>query len=178
MQILVVMAHPKLDESRIHGAWIKALEGKNNILVNPLYHYYSGWKINVSVEQNYIQNYQRIVLQFPFFLYGCPPLMKKWLDDVLTYRWAYGPGGDALKGKQLLIALSTGGPAESYVRGGYHNYTINELLAPFRQIANLVRADYLPPFVLHRARTMTDQEISASAIEFSQYIQREDLRAL
>jgi putative NADPH-quinone reductase len=28
--------------------------------------------------------------------HNCPPLLKKWLEDVLTYNWAYGSGGDKL----------------------------------------------------------------------------------
>jgi glutathione-regulated potassium-efflux system ancillary protein KefG len=104
--------------------------------------------------------------------------MKKWLDDVLVFRWAYGPGGEALRGKQLLIAISTGGPADSYLPGGYHNYTTDELLVPFRQIANLVGASYLRPYVFHRARTVTDGEITASATDYVRQVLRPDLEVL
>ena len=38
-----------------------------------------------------------------------PPLMKLWVDDVLTFGWAYGPGGTALNGKDLWLVASTGG---------------------------------------------------------------------
>jgi len=45
--------------------------------------------------------HDRIVLQFPMYWYSMPPLLKKWLDDVLTYNFAYGSKGDKLKGKDL-----------------------------------------------------------------------------
>ncbi len=166
MKTVVVVAHPRISESRLHRAWANALEGTSRAEVRRLYHIYPYWKIDATAEQKLLVENDRIVLQFPFYLYGCPPLMKKWLDDVLTFRWAYGPGGEALVGKQFLIAITTGGPADSYVRGGYHNYSIDELLVPFRQIANLVGASWLRPYVFHRARTVTDDEITEAAAAY------------
>ena len=32
----------------------------------------------------------------PIHWYSMPPLLKLWLDEVLAFGWAYGPGGDAL----------------------------------------------------------------------------------
>ncbi|MEI8393800.1 MAG: NAD(P)H-dependent oxidoreductase [Rhodospirillaceae bacterium] len=178
MNILAIVAHPRISESRLHRSWANALEDTNAITVRKLYHIYPYWHIETAVEQGLLTAADRIVLQFPFYLYGCPPLMKLWMEDVLSFRWAYGPGGSALHGKQVLIAISTGGPAESYVAGGYHNYTVEELLAPFRQIVNLIGAVYLKPYVFHRARTVGDAEISASAADYARYVLRPDLEAL
>ena len=170
MKILALVAHPKISESRLHRSWANAMENTNKIMVRKLYQTYPFWKIDGSVEQTLLAAHDRIVLQFPFYLYGCPPLMKMWMDDVLTFRWAYGPGGEMLKGKQLLIAVSTGGPAEAYKPGGFHNYTIEELLTPYQQIANLIGAAYLKPYVFNRARTVSDEEISASSADFVRYV--------
>lgn len=38
---------------------------------------------------------------------------KKWEEVVLSYGWAYGEEGDKLKGKELIIATTTG--AKAYV---------------------------------------------------------------
>ncbi|GAL26611.1 NAD(P)H oxidoreductase YRKL [Vibrio variabilis] len=40
-----------------------------------------------------------IVLQFPFYWYSMPALLKKWMDDVFSFNFAYGPEGDKLKVK-------------------------------------------------------------------------------
>jgi putative NADPH-quinone reductase len=170
MKVLAIVAHPKLEGSRLHRPWAEALETSPNISVRPLYKFYPNWKIDVPSEQEALTIHDRIVLQFPFYLYGCPPLLKKWLDDVLAFRWAYGPGGSTLNGKELLIATSTGGPAESYQSGGYHKYTVDELLIPFRQIANLIGARYLRPYVRHRARSINDSEIATSAADYLRYV--------
>jgi putative NADPH-quinone reductase len=178
MKILALVAHPRISESRLHRAWANALDDTTRVSVRKLYQCYPYWTIDVAGEQALLTDHDRVVFQFPFYLYGCPPLMKKWLDDVLTFRWAYGPGGDALRGKEFLIAISTGGPADSYVAGGYHNFTIDELLVPFRQIANLVGASYLRPYVFHRARTVTDAEVASSASEYARHVLRPDLEVL
>ncbi|MGG3885590.1 NAD(P)H-dependent oxidoreductase [Brevibacillus panacihumi] len=47
---------------------------------------------------------ERTVLQFPFYWYSAPPLLKNWFDEAWTYGWAYGPGGVALRGKECIIA--------------------------------------------------------------------------
>jgi len=36
---------------------------------------------------------------------------------VLTFGWAYGPGGDYLKGKEFMLAITTGGTNNSYSAG-------------------------------------------------------------
>ena len=178
MNITAIVAHPRISESRLHRAWSNALENSARVTVRKLYQIYPFWKIDVRTEQLNMAGTDRIVFQFPFYLYGCPPLLKMWFDEVLTFRWAYGPGGEALRGKEFLIAISTGGPAESFVAGGYHNYTVDELLLPFRQIANLVGATYLRPYVFHRARTVSDEEIAASAADYARHVLSADLESL
>ncbi len=76
--------------------------------------------------------YDRVVFQFPFYWYSSPPLLKKWFDDVLTYGWAFGPGGDHLKGKEFIVATTTGGKESEYHSGGYNWFTISELLRPIQ----------------------------------------------
>ena len=166
MKILAVVAHPKISESRLHRSWANAMENTNKIMVRKLYQTYPFWKVDGSVEQTLLAGHDRIVLQFPFYLYGCPPLMKMWIDEVMTFRWAYGPGGEMLKGKQLMVAVTTGGPAEAYRPEGFHNFTVEELLTPYHQLANLVGAAWLKPYVFHRARTVTDEEIAASSADY------------
>jgi glutathione-regulated potassium-efflux system ancillary protein KefF len=94
-----------------------------------------------------------------------PPLMKLWLDEVFAFGWAYGPGGQALQGKDLwLVATSTGGPEESYRPDSYNRYFFDAFLPPYEQTAALAGMRFLPPLVLHgahRARAMTSSAHAA-----------------
>ncbi|MEI6985592.1 MAG: NAD(P)H-dependent oxidoreductase [Rhodospirillaceae bacterium] len=178
MKVVALVAHPKISDSRLHRVWGNTLENSLKVSVRKLYQLYPYWKIDVAAEQKCIMEHDRIVLQFPFYLYGCPPMMKLWLDEVLSFHWAYGPGGEFMHGKQILVAISTGGPRESYVSGGFHNYTVDELLLPFRQISNLVGATYLRPFVFHRARTVAEADIAESGSEYLRYVLSPDVEVL
>ena len=97
---------------------------------------YPDRRIDVAAEQAVLMAHDRIVFQHPFYWYSTPPLMKQWLDELLTYGWDYGPGGTQLEGKEWLSAISTGGPADSYTAGGYDTFSMSELLKPLQQTAN------------------------------------------
>lgn len=171
MKTVVIMAHPNIQASRINRAWAQTLE-QAGFMVRRLHDLYPDWKIDVEAEQAALLAHDRFVLQFPFYWYSCPPMMKKWLDDVLTIGWAYGRGGDKLHGKEMVIACSTGGPAEAYGRSGYNSYTMLELLRPFQQTANLIGASYLRPFIIQGARMQTDESIAQSASSLAEYLHR------
>ncbi|MCA2999137.1 MAG: NAD(P)H-dependent oxidoreductase [Rhodocyclaceae bacterium] len=170
MRILVNMFHPQLKTSRINRRWVEELESQAAISINRVCERYPDWNIDVAREQVLLLEHDRIVFQHPFWWYSTPPLMKKWLDDVLTYGWAYGPSGTALHGKEWVSAISTGGPAESYQCGGYNSYSMSELLKPLQQTANLIGMKFLPPFVLHGAVQIGTEEIDASAKSYLTHI--------
>ena len=114
MKTLVNLFHPHLDKSTVHRAWAQRLAQEADITLRDLYALYPDGKIDVAAEQAALLAHDRLVFEHPFYWYSTPPLMKQWLDDVLTYGWAYGAGGNALVGKEWLSLISTGGPADSY----------------------------------------------------------------
>jgi len=163
MRILVNVFHPNLSTSRVNQRWMRALADQPGVTIHPVYERYPTWEIDVDYEKAMLLAHDRIVFQHPFLWYSTPPLMKKWLDEVLTYGWAYGPGGHALRGKEWMSAISTGGPATSYQAGGYNSYAMSEFLKPLQQTANLTGMTFLPAFVLHVAVEISPHELEASA---------------
>jgi glutathione-regulated potassium-efflux system ancillary protein KefG len=67
----------------------------------------------------------------------------------LEHGWAYGAGGDALRGKITFNAITTGGSEAAYRREGSNRFTMRELLAPWDQTAHLCKMTFLAPFVVH-----------------------------
>ena len=167
MKILVNVFHPHLQQSSVNRAWVDALK-QQEVTVNSVYEQYPDWTINIEREQALLLEHDRIVFQHPFYWYSVPPLMKKWFDDVLTYGWAYGPGGTRLNGKEWVSAISAGGPKDAYQAGGYNNYSMSELLKPLQQTANLIGMKFLPAFILHGAVQVTPEQIAQSAKTSSQ----------
>ena len=97
-----------------------------------------------------------------------PPLMKLWCDDVLGFGWAYGPGGNALRGKDVWLVASTGGSDDSYRPEGYNRYFFDAFMPPYEQTAALCGMRFLPPLVLHGAHRASDAELTAHAATYRQ----------
>ncbi|ADM39573.1 NAD(P)H-dependent oxidoreductase [Bacillus spizizenii] len=172
MKILVLAVHPHMETSVVNKAWTEELSQHDNITVRELYKEYPNEAIDVAKEQQLCEQYDRIVFQFPFYWYSSPPLLKKWQDLVLTYGWAFGSEGNALHGKELMLAVSTGSEAEKYQAGGANHYSISELLKPFQATSNLIGMKYLPPYVFYGVNDATAEDISLSAKRLAEYIQK------
>jgi glutathione-regulated potassium-efflux system ancillary protein KefG len=160
MKTVVVIAHPNLQQSRINRRLMEVTQAYGIQTYN-LYDKYPDEKIDVADEQKILEGAERIVLQFPFYWYSAPSLMKKWIDSVMTHGWAYGTEGNSLREKPLLIAISTGGPADAYSPEGYNKYPIEDLLLPYRAMANLTKMVYQPPFVISGVRTLSDEALNS-----------------
>jgi Putative NADPH-quinone reductase (modulator of drug activity B) len=171
MKILVITAHPQLNSSRANKTLLQSLvKYGGDILIHDLYQLYPNWDIDVKREQELLLQYDRIVLQFPFYWYSSPPLLKKWLDEVMTFGWAYGPGGHHLIGKEFLIATTTGGTENAYRSGGDNQFTISEFLRPFERTITRCNGIYLPAFVSYAVMTATDEALEQEAIRYLEHI--------
>lgn len=177
MKVLVLIAHPHIEKSRVNAGWKKALlsHSDGSITVHDLYEHYPDEYIDIKHEQKLLLSHDRIVFQFPFYWYSTPPLLKKWMDEVLAFGWAYGPGGSALRGKELILAISIGGAKNSYGADGYNYYTISELTRPLQATANLTGMHFLPHFVLHSAVSADQAEIDKSTEEYIRHIANKEL---
>ena len=171
-RILVLLAHPQLESSRVGRALADAARatatGPDAIAVRDLYARYPDYLIDVAAEQAALAGVDLLVWLHPVHWYGMPPLMKLWLDEVFAFGWAYGPGGDALRGTDLWLVTSTGGPESSYRGDGYNRYFFDAFLPPYEQTANLVGLRFLPPLVLHAAHRVAEADIQAHAALFAQ----------
>ena len=159
MKIMNLVFHPDLESSRVNHTWKEQLEESGKVLTSrDLYAEYSDFQIDVEREQELLMAHERIIFEFPFYWYSSPPLLKKWLDDVLTYGFAYGSTGNQLKGKDLQIITSAGGEEKFY--SGFDIYaTVYELLRPFQLTANLCQMNCMLPVWMYRADSASDKTI-------------------
>lgn len=163
--VLVLAAHPQLEDSRVNLALMDAAAalGAQHVTLRDLYALYPDYVIDVDAEQALLAQARLIVWQHPIRWYGMPALMKLWLDEVLAFGWAYGPGGTALAGKDLWLVLSTGGSQQAYRPGGYNRHFFDDFLPPYEQTAALCGLRFLPPLVLHSAHRASEAELDAHA---------------
>lgn len=149
----------------MRAAAASALAGR--VHVRDLYALYPDYLIDVAAEQRALAEAQLVVWLQPLHWYGMTPLLKLWVDAVLAFRWAYGPGGHALAGKDLWLVTSTGGNEASYRPDGTHRHFFDAFLPPYEQTAELVGMRFLPPFVLHGAHRASEDEIAAHVTMFA-----------
>lgn len=100
-----------------------------------------------------------IIWHHPLFWYSAPPLLKQWIDVVLEFGWAYGPGGNALKDKAIFNVLTSGGTREVYQLSGNNRFTLRTFLTPFEQTASLCKMIYLPPFAIQGTRRLSEEQL-------------------
>ena len=174
-EILVLLAHPELEQSRANRRLLDAAlalqqGGSRSVAVRDLYALYPDYLLDVETEQALLAAARLVVWQHPIRWYGMPPLMKLWCDDVLAFGWAYGPGGGALRGKDVWLVASTGGAEDSYRPDGYNRYFFDAFLPPYEQTAALCGMRFLPPLLLHGAHRASDGELAEHAQSYARHL--------
>src|ERR1035438_106589 len=142
---------------------LQAASPAGRIEVRDLYALYPDYLIDITAEQAALAAARLVVWQQPIHWYGMPPPLKLWVDDVLAFGWAYGPGGTALRGKDLWLVASTGGPEDSYRPDSYNRYFFDAFLPPYEQTAALCGMRFMPPLLLYGAHKAREAEIAGRA---------------
>lgn len=160
MKTLIIVAHPNIKDSKVNKRWVEELQKyPETFYVHQLHEVYPNEEIDVPAEQELIEKYDKIVFQFPFYWFNCPPFLKKWFDEVLTYGWAYGSkSGYKVGGKKIALAVSAGIDENEYHPTGKYKNTLEELLRPFELTFEYVKADYRPFFAYYGIELNSSKE--------------------
>ena len=136
--ILMIVAHPNIESSIGNKTIVEHFKSLHpEAEIDELYKLYPDFKIDVKKEQEKLLKADFIILQFPYYWYNAPALLRKWFEDVLEHGFAYGSKGKSLQGKKLIVSFTTGSPVETYKEGGMQNFTLEDLTKGFHQLANL-----------------------------------------
>lgn len=171
-KILILFAHPLYEKSRIHKALKKAIPETSDITFRDLYELYPDFNIDIKKEQQFLVQHDIIIWQHPVYWYSVPPLLKQWIDMVLEFGWAYGPGGDKLKGKSVMNVVSAGGQRAVYNPEGRNRFTVRQFFAPLDQTVLLCNMKYLAPFVVHGTHSLTNDEIRDYATQYKMMLNK------
>jgi glutathione-regulated potassium-efflux system ancillary protein KefG len=152
-----------MERSRANLILAQAAVGVPGVSLLDLYETYPDFMIDVDREQQRLVEHETIALQFPMYWYSTPALIKEWLDLVWLHGFAYGRGGDALQGKRMFVACSTGSGEDAYGPKGAHRFSIEEFLRPLEQTARLCGMSWEAPFVVHSSSVKTDAALKREA---------------
>ncbi len=160
MKTLIIVIHPDIQKSKVNKRWIEELyKYPDKYYIHKLHEVYPDENIDIMAEQKLIESYEKIVFQFPFYWFNCPPFFKKWLDQVLTYGWAYGnQSGYKVFNKKVSLAISVGIDESEYTSNGKYKYTLEELTSPFELTFKYIKADYQPIFAYYGIEHNTSDE--------------------
>lgn len=165
-KILILFAHPRYEQSRAQQQLVRAVHNLEGVTFHDLYEHYPDFNIDIPFEKELLLQHEVVVWQHPFYWYSAPPLLKQWIDMVLEFGWAYGPGGTMLKDKWVFNVISSGGAQEAYHAQGRNRFTIREYLRPFEQTGHLCGMYYLPPFVVHGTHRLTEEALAELAARY------------
>ncbi|WP_262692909.1 NAD(P)H-dependent oxidoreductase [Kordiimonas aestuarii] len=152
--LLLIYAHPTPRGSYLNRYLTERLGDMPNVELRDLYQLYPDFYIDAAQEQESLGRADVVVMQFPIRWFSVPSIIREWQDSVLTKGFAFGPGGNALKGKRFMAAVSTGGQERSYEQGEPHGAGIDAYLAPVVQTAVFCGMEVVEPFVVHGARDL------------------------
>ena len=167
-KVLIVSGHPRLGDDSVANKTI--LEELASLLpeamIDHLDELYPDYAFDVEAEQAKLAAADVIMLQYPLWWYGWPSLLQKWVEDVFVRGFSHGSTGTALRGKKLVVSLTTGA-AESYYNaqpGG-----IEHFLAAVKATSALTGLEYagiLPLYGVSYANR-TDEAARADMIKRS-----------
>lgn len=169
MKTLVIVSHPYFSQSRAIHDLQGTAEAAENVTVRNLETLYgdSPDAIDVAAEQAAYANADRVVFLYPTHWFNLTPMLKAYLNAVWTYGWAFGPGGEALKDKQLQIVTTAGASEFTYSHDGLLNSTMEEVLTPMKASARYVGMRYRQPLAFYEVAARNKNKLSEFQTRFA-----------
>ena len=157
-KILVISGHPDYKNSVANRAILddlhRSIPEAEIVYLDALY---PDFRIDVPREQERVVGADIIVFEFPFWWFGSPSLMHRYVEDVFVHGFAYGSGGNPLKGKKFILSFTTGAPEAEYSPTGAEGFALESLLPPFLAMAKFVKLDYVG-YVVSYGMALIDRE--------------------
>ena len=153
--VLIINGHPDMAQSNANKAILE--EVKKHLPeaeISELGKLYPNYQFDVEAEQEKLMKADVVVWQFPMYWYSLPALLKKWLDDVFLFGFAYGTDYK-LEGKKLLLSFTVGIAEEAYQRGET-GYSFSDLLHIHQQTANFTKMDFIEPVISYGMHYVPD----------------------
>ena len=170
MKTLVVVSHPYPDQSKAIKALQQTAEATPNVTVHNLETLYGRdtTGFDIVAEQKAHDQADRIVYLFPIHWFNLTPMLKAYLNEVWSYGWAFGPSGEALKNKEMLVVTTAGANDQTYSHTGLIQSTMEEILTPMKASALYVGMKYLTPLAFTEAMGVATEKITGFQEKLSQ----------
>lgn len=164
---LIILAHPAFDKSLANKTIVDEVQNSNlEVEIRNIHSLYPDYKIDAKAEQEALLRHQTIVLQYPFYWYSMPAILKHWVDVVFEHQFAFGSKGDKLKGKNFVPSFTVGSSQSSYTALGFQHFRVYEFCKHLEQTAYHTQMNYIEPIYFYgtsMAAGYTEADIKSNA---------------
>lgn len=134
-----------------------------------------GFSSDIEAELEKVEWCDFMIWQFPLWWFGLPAPLKGWVDRVFAMGRTYGNGkfydNGVFRNKKALLSLTTGGPKEAYLPGGF-NGDINGILRPIhRGMLQFVGFEVLTPNIAWGPAHLAKEERSTILEQWAKRLQ-------
>ncbi|WP_261807049.1 NAD(P)H-dependent oxidoreductase [Lapidilactobacillus luobeiensis] len=168
MRTLILVAHPEVANSPTQQFLKASLPGSAELMWHDLSASVGpDGRFQREAELALVRNAERLVLQFPFYWYSAPFILKQWQEQTFT--------GEVeqyhdLAGKELVVVLSLGQAETTYQAGASERFSLSELLRPYQAFAEKLGWRYLPPLVIGQFSYLAEAEKQQLLIQYQQLL--------
>lgn len=155
--VLLISGHPDLQSSIANSEILKLLASTSQIKIHKLDQACQGFQVDVAAEQALLTQADIIVFQFPLYWSTYPALMKLWFDEVFTYNFAFGPNGDKLKGKKVLLSITCGATENSYQPGEFNFLPLEQYLQAAMHPVKAAQMDIIDSVITFEMNSTPDE---------------------
>lgn len=127
---------------------------------------------DISGEIQKVQAADVVMFISPLWWFSVPAILKGWFDRVLAMGVAWDGGKfydkGLMRGKQAMMVMAAGHPADYYQTGGVHKQTITQVLQPINYgTLAFCGFNVHDPFVASNVLGMSSQELEKTMGEFN-----------
>lgn len=141
-KILIINGHPNARQS-IANKYIleQVAKALPQAEICTLSREYPNGVFDIAREQQRLEQADVIVFEYPLYWYALPWLLQKYLEDTLTFGFAYGTDDIKLKGKKVISSFTCGSGEEQY-QPGQSGETFADLPRPMQATCWLCGMEY------------------------------------
>lgn len=169
MKTLIIVSHPTPQNSVAINALIREAQQFSDTEIRHLDQLYGAdtTDFDIAAEQKAHEAADNIIYMYPTHWFNTTPAMKAYLNQVWTYGWAFGPGGEALKGKSFRIVTTAGASEFTYSAQGLIRSSMEEVLTPMKASALYVGMVYEPALAFYSAMGLNEPQLEDIRQRFS-----------
>lgn len=169
--------------SDLHAMRFDPVSGRHNFatVANPAYFRQQteekhaakvgGFAAELDAEMGKLEWCDLMIWQFPLWWFGLPAAIKGWVDRVFAMGRIYGAGRSydtgVFRGKRAMLSFTTGGPQDTYRKGGSTGDILAVIRPVHRGMLQYVGFDVLAPHIVYGPLRMSQEERRARLAEYA-----------